>query len=226
METILSRLKYYGIGFGIGLFFLFFFFENRGCSWLPANRVKNSILERLLVVSNETYSILQTQGLSAEDIVQVLNDGEVNFAASDKQSEPKIYIVEKDKRKYAFTLPKESFISEVFVRVNDTRLQKTEQGSGRIIHFPMDDNIVFSDTNSRLKCQQSVLGLENDKAILELLKESGKMDFGKSNLGKLPKPEHYLTFEKDGEKIGVRVIWYKNKLNITAFESESIIGCE
>ena len=70
------------------------------------------------------------------------------------------------------------------------------------------------------------MGLEDDKSILELLKESGKMDFAKSHLAKLPKPEHYLTFEKDGEEIGIRVIWYKNKLNITSFESESINGCE
>ena len=226
METILKRLKYYGIGFGIGLFFLFFFFENRGCSWLPSNRVKNSILDRLLVVSDETHSTLQTKGLSVNDIVEALNDGEVNFGASDKDSEPKIYIVEKDNRKYAFTLPEESFISEVFVGFKGKRVQKTEQGTGTIIHFPMDDNIVFSDTNSRLKCQQSFLGLKNDKSILELLKETGKMDFAKTNLTLRPKPEHYLIFDKDGEEIGIRVIWYKNKLNIISFESESIIGCD
>lgn len=226
MESILRRLKYYGIGFGIGLFFLFFFFENRGCTWLPSNRVKNSILDRLLVVSNDTYTMLEKDGLSAEDIVQVLNDGEVNFGESDKDSEPKIYILEKENRRYAFTLPEESFISEVFVGDNNDSMRQTEEGSGKIIHFPLDDNLVFSDTNRRIKCQQTLLGLENDKSILELLKKTGRMDFGKSVLTKSPKPEHHLTFEKEGEEIGITAIWYKNKLNIISFESEEIIGCE
>jgi hypothetical protein len=59
MESLWRRLKYYGIGFGIGLVFVIFFFQNRGCSWLPSNRVKNSILDRLVVASDETLEILK-----------------------------------------------------------------------------------------------------------------------------------------------------------------------
>ena len=59
MKTFLKRLKYYGLGFGIGTVFLFFFFENRGCSWMPSNRVKSNVIERLLVTSKSDKQILK-----------------------------------------------------------------------------------------------------------------------------------------------------------------------
>ena len=39
--------------------FLFFFFENRGCSWMPSNRVKSNVIERLLVTSKSDKQILK-----------------------------------------------------------------------------------------------------------------------------------------------------------------------
>ena len=68
MDSIFRRLKYYGIGFGAGLVFVIFFFQNRGCSWLPDNRVKNSILDRVLVLP-ETESVqMKKYGLTKKDL--------------------------------------------------------------------------------------------------------------------------------------------------------------
>ena len=85
MESFVRRLKYYGIGFGIGLIFVFVFFQNRGCSWLPSNRVKNSFLDRVIVVPVDQMDYLKSKGITEKDLVQVLNDGEVNFSESKKE---------------------------------------------------------------------------------------------------------------------------------------------
>ncbi|MDX2361131.1 MAG: DUF4258 domain-containing protein [Crocinitomicaceae bacterium] len=225
MENFLRRLKFYGVGFGFGMIFLFFFFQNRGCSWLPGNRVKNSILDRVLVVSDVTASIMEERGLGTDDIVAVLNDGDVDFDASDKEGDSKVYIVERDGVNYAFTLPYESFISEVFIDAEANNLAPSTEGYGDIIRFPADDNIVFPDTLDHMKCQQDSLDLEDPKEILRLLKENGKIDFAKSNLSERPKPMHYLVFTRDGEEIGAKVIWYKTKLKILVFEGENVPDC-
>lgn len=91
----LRRLKYYGIGFGIGMIFVFFFFQNRGCSWLPENRVKNSILDRLVVVSESNAELMKAEGIDDDFIVGLLNDGDVDFSASQKREESKVYVIEK-----------------------------------------------------------------------------------------------------------------------------------
>lgn len=218
MNTIWRRLKYYGIGFGLGLIFLIFFFQNRGCTWLPSNRVKNTILDRVIVVSEKTKQDMEGLNLSSEDIIQVLNDGDVEFKKSDKNSDDKVYLIEKEGRSYLFTLPKESYIAELFIGKDAFNVKTSEVGRGKIIHLPKDENMVYPDSTQYVTCQQEELGLADPKAIYKLIKETGEIDFGKTNLSVKPKPEHYMYFVKEGDTIGFEAIWYKNKINITAFD--------
>lgn len=224
MESLWRRLKYYGIGFGIGLLFVIFFFQNRGCSWLPDNRVKNSILDRVLVLPEADEIQMQKLGLTKKDLTFVLNDGKVLFDESVKVGNPKVYVVEKEfegkgKIKFLYTLPDESFISEIhIVNSHSKNVKNSKIGTGELIYFPKDDDLVFPDSSANVTCQQSVLGLINPRDILKLIKKSGKIDFSKSHLNASPKPEHYLTFiDKKGREIGANVIWYKTKMNITNF---------
>ena len=147
MESIWRRLRYYGIGFGVGTIFVVFFFQNRGCSWLPSNRVKNSILDRLIVVSDETDSILSKKGITTDDVVQVLNDGDVVFDKSEKDNDSKIYAINNEGVDFFFTLPYESFISEVFVVDKLEDAIPSTEGVGSVIRYPDDDNMVFPDSS-------------------------------------------------------------------------------
>lgn len=225
MGGFVKRLKYYGIGFGIGMLFLTFFFQNRGCTWLPSNRVKNSILDRVIVVPEGTMTVMIKKGLTKEDIVLVLNDGDVNFGESDKEHDAKAYVIEKDDTRFTFTLPFESFISEVHINDEKSSAFVTKEGFGDIIHFPADENLVYPDSSRVVSCYQEKLGLVNPKDILERMKESGKVDFAKSNLASRPKPIQFITFINDGKSVGISSIWYKNKINITSFEAESVPDC-
>ena len=148
MESIWRRLRYYGIGFGLGTIFVIFFFQNRGCSWLPSNRVKNSILDRLIVVSDETAAILSKKGITADDVVQVLNDGDVVFDKSNKEKYSKIYAINNEGENFFFTLPYESFISEVFIVDELKDAIPSSDGIGSIIRYPDDDNMVFPDSST------------------------------------------------------------------------------
>ena len=226
MAGMVKRIKFYGIGFGIGLIFVAFFFSNRGCSWLPSNRVKNAILDRVLVVNEDTKTQMTSMGLSSDDLIQVLNDGDILFGESDKEESTKCYVIEKNNIKFAFTLPYESFISEVFVNVKDEKVKTSIANNGELIHFPADDDLVYIDTNGAVQCQLALLGEVDARDILKMLSESGSINFAESNLTQKPKAEHTIEFEYNDETITARMIWYKNKLNITSFDFPGVEDCK
>lgn len=214
MDKLLRRLKFYGIGFGLGLIFIFFFFQNRGCSWLPGNRVKNAILDRVLVVSDEVRSEMNTLKLSDSLLIQALNDGDILFSESDKNEATKCYIIESGDNKYGFTLPQESFVSEAFIANNSNKFKISEKGYGEMIRFPLDENLVYIDTNELVSCQKDMLGIENPKEALKLIKLNGRINFSESDFSVEPKAEHIIEFEKNGKLVKAKVVWYKNKLDV------------
>lgn len=226
MESFIRRLKYYGIGFGLGLVFVFFFFKNRGCSWTPNNRVKNTILSRMIVVSDDTQSKLDAKGISLKEVVEVLNDGDIDFGASDKNKKHKKYIIEKNGEKFVFTLPNESCISEVFLAKSVYDVHPTKKGKGKFIHFPNDDNLVYTDTSSFVTCQQEKLGIIGDRKIWRKMQKNAVLDFEKTDLKTGEKPEHYIEFVWKKDTIGMNVVWYKEKLNINSFYHESVKDCK
>tara|TARA_B110000285_G_scaffold164433_1_gene183630 strand:+ start:1064 stop:1768 length:705 start_codon:yes stop_codon:yes gene_type:complete len=218
MESLLRRLKFYGIGFGFGLIFIFFFFQNRGCSWLPGNRVKNAILDRVLVVSQDSKAEMDKLNINNDQLIEALNTGDILFSESDKDEKTKCYIIESEGMKYGFTLPVESFVSEVFVANEKTNFRITKKGFGEFIRFPMDDDLVYIDTNKLVRCQQEILEVESAKEILALIQENGRINFAESDFSVEPKAEHIIEFYKGEKQIKAKTIWYKNKLDVLNFE--------
>lgn len=219
MTTFWKRLRYYGIGFGIGCIFVFFFFQNRACSWLPDNRIKNSILDRTIVIQEDESARMKDQGIQDSEIIEILNTGKINFKMSDKKSASKVYLLYKDDLKLFFTLPEESYISEVRIAnkpVNEIKNSTT--GTGRFIHFPNEENLVFVDSLSILNCQQNEMGLKKNVDILKNIKKTGSIDFSKTDFSIRPKPEHYLNFkDAKGREVAAKTIWYKNRITIFEF---------
>jgi hypothetical protein len=228
MKTFFDRLKIYAIGFGIGMVFVFFFFQNRGCSWLPDNRVKNSILDRVIVVQSDVEKELKSKDIDHQEIIALLNDGDVDFSKSKKEGEFKIYLVSKDNVKLYFTLPHESFISEVrLANVSVNSVKTSTKGTGRLIHFPKDNELVFADTTKLVSCQQQAFGMIENRKILKSLKKNGIIDFEKSDLKVKPKALQYLFFnDSKGRKIGASAVWYKNKISIDHFDLPFETDCQ
>ena len=83
MKGFWKRLKFYLIGFTVGLIFVFFFFKNRGCAWTPQNRVKNAIIDKVLVIpESEKKDHPELESLTSASIMQFLAQGDVNFGES------------------------------------------------------------------------------------------------------------------------------------------------
>jgi len=169
---------------------------------------------------------MTAMGFSSDDLVQVLNDGDILFGESIKEESKKCYIIEKNNVKFAFTLPYESFISEVFVNVKDEKVKTSITNNGELIHFPADDDLVYIDTNNTVQCQLELLGEADARDILKMMTESGSINFAESNLSQKPKAEHTIEFEYNDVIISANMIWYKNKLNITSFDFPGVEDCK
>lgn len=222
-SSFLRRLKFYGIGFGLGCVFVFFFFQNRGCAWLPGNRVKNSILDRVIVANDLEWEFMKSQGITKDEIINMLNEGDVDFKNSKKEGETQVYIIEKEFEKIGFirmyfTLPKESYISEVKMGAKTAQeIHNSTTGFGRFIHFPKDNYLIYPDSAQRVTCQQELLKLIDPKDILKKVKATGFVDFSKTNFTTRPKAEHYINFMVGKDTIGTKSIWYQNKINLSNF---------
>lgn len=224
-SSFIRRLKYYGIGFGLGLIFVVFFFQNRGCAWLPGNRVKNTILDRVLVISEETAKEFKTKGLDRSDVIAALNEGSVLFGESDKNNDSKVYVIEHEGQKFLFTLPHESFITEVKLGGNALKTKTSIDGFGIVWRYPSDPNLVYIDSTEVLRCQQDAISLKGGKALFKEFKKSARIDFKRTDLSIRPKPEHYIVFRKDTNEIVAKTIWYKDKLEILSFEFPFELKC-
>ena len=228
MSSFINRLKYYGLGFGFGLIFVFIFFQNRGCSWLPSNRVKNSILDRVLVVSEQDQKNLDQKGITKKEIIELLNTGAVDFDLSQKDGASKVYRLSNDQIQLFFTLPYESFVSEVkCTNQKAKKIKSTTIGTGDLIHFPNDEDLIYVDSSQVLSCKLAEIGYINQRLVLKSLKKSGKIDFAKTKFKSSPKPKIYLQFaDKKGQLVGTTAIWYKNKINIQELDLMNDTPCK
>lgn len=92
MENFFKRLKYYGIGFGIGLLFVIFLFREKGCSWTPENRVKDSVLQKIVFVDSLDSVYLSKMNVNASALQTIIKGGKISFLDSKRSGNEKIYV--------------------------------------------------------------------------------------------------------------------------------------
>lgn len=233
-SSFLRRLKYYGIGFGLGCIFVFFFFRNRGCTWTPANRVKNNILGRVITIHETDEALLNSKGISIEDAISALNDGDVEFGDSKKGNEdnPKVYVIEKEIpskgwMRFYYTLPTESYITEVRVGVADAKsVENSKRGTAKLMRLPVEKDLFFIDTMAMDSCSKSYARSLNADKLMKLVKKKSWIDFEKSNLMAEPKAEQFIYFLDKNDTIGFQSIWYQEKINVTQFYLPEGYSCQ
>ena len=91
--NFLNRLKFYLLGFILGLFLVYGIFKERNWDWLPENKVKKFLLENpLKIFYNKKQDLLSDQ--LSKKIFDIIVNGDVNFSKSETKQELKIYLIE------------------------------------------------------------------------------------------------------------------------------------
>jgi len=233
MDGFFKRLKYYGIGLLIGLIFVTFFMRGRGCSWMPENRLKTSLFERIMVLSEENQKKLSALNLSETELISAIREGDVIFNKSKKDNALKVYHIDcKTNKGLKFSckivMPSESFISEIiFSNQESDKIKNTGIGFGKPIYFPKLLDFLYVKKSDLLTCQLKFMKIIDDNKLFKKIRESGFIDFKKSRLNRSPKPEHWITFKgNNNENISAKSIWYKEKIEIIAFDLPDSSSCK
>ena len=101
--NFLNRLKFYLLGFILGLFLVYGIFKERNWDWLPENKVKKFLLENpLKIFYNKKQDLLSDQ--LSKKIFDIIVNGDVNFSKSDTKQELKIYLIEYNQNTAIFNI--------------------------------------------------------------------------------------------------------------------------
>lgn len=234
MQGFWRRLKFYLVGFTVGLIFVYFFFQNRGCSWTPQNRVKNAILDKVLVIpDSEKEAHPELAKLDGADLLEFLAQGEVDFSESKKDQDvyPKAYVLEREDSvptRLQFNLYEDSYVTVIHWLDPDEKSERIKKptGYGDFIRLPRDSAIVFVDKSNFAQCKARGLNSKRQEELVEDLQKSGRINFDKSDL-MLPKAEHYITFVQDDTlEVEAKTIWYESRITFKDFIWEKKLPCE
>lgn len=224
MTNLYRRLLYYGVGFGIGLVCVFFFFNNRGCSWLPENRVKEMVTNRLVYIADSNLTILENLKIKEDELSAFLLNADVLFSKSEKTRNPQIYHLEgptdsNDKFVCQIVLHKDALICELVPNQFSAKNTKpTTNGLAKPIHFPPKENLFYSDSSAHTICQRKALGIEEDSTLRALFLKNGRINISKTDLTKKPKPSYAMVFRTDqGKEVSIFATYFKEKARIYKF---------
>jgi hypothetical protein len=226
MKDFFRRLKYYGLGFGIGIIMVMALFDNKGCSWFPSNRVKDNLFNRMIVVNQAALSEIKEQGFTEARFLNTIQEGSVDFGKSKKQGLDKVYRIDyetlKGKKEHCFmTMGDESFMTEVvFSNKKAVHISPTNSKSelpGKILFFPKNEFLFYMDSSTVLVEKMKSLGIANDKQLNRILKKNAQFNFGESFLLQHPKPIQCLQFKtakSAKEVVYLKCIWFKDKIKV------------
>lgn len=233
MEGLGRRLIYYSIGLLIGTLFVVSMWGNRSCTWLPNNRVKKTILHKLIVFPENQIPALEELGINRDNIYNFFLKEKIDFFSSIKKQGdyPKVYVYHTNdtiKKRLTFTIFEDSYITAVHVLEDDEEPQQhMELGTwGRVVGLPRDSALVFIDKSSYTQCKASKLASNDLKQITKDIKYTGKINFDQSDL-LLPKAEIQLYFtQNDTLEVQAQTIWFETRINIKDFIWDEKLDCE
>lgn len=233
MKKFSSRLKYYLIGFGIGLIFMFFIFGPRACSWLPENRVKNMIAEKEIYIGDSLNALMNCQGVDNEDIYRFLNqDGDVEFGDSDTKGWPKKYVIAGEKENEDLTIT--YMLYETWVEVIDfSYLQKNcettlSNDNKTIVPIPRSEmTAIIESQEIRIlelaQCQLGCYKISEDAIRSFHLNADVVME--KSDAKKEPNAYYTLEGEINGKTFQVVYIIGEARTRISEILGDTVCDC-
>jgi hypothetical protein len=229
MESFWRRLRYYGLGFGLGLILTFGIFNTRGCSWMPENRVKEAINKRLWLIDfQDVQSFYKKHKLNNKKFHKLIQDADISFTKSIRSGRHKVYDLTftDGNNKEAHCLARmtdESFVVEFIPYVRNAKALKKRKRSATnalIVHAPKNKNLVYAEDSPAIKERLRALGIHTDIQLQKALLK-GSFDYQKSRLNEQPRPIHVFLFRPNFQsKLGVYAtcIWYKDKIKVYLLE--------
>ncbi|MBM77598.1 MAG: hypothetical protein CL846_03890 [Crocinitomicaceae bacterium] len=137
----IHRLKYFFLGFGIGLMLVFFFFKDRGWDWLPNNRVLKFILTNPINIDENLNKLLSESSIETDLIFKIIENGDVNFSESQTTEKIKNYKIEYDTSKLKILV---SFKDSLSTVISLNNFKPKLNGNHRTLPLYPSDELFFT----------------------------------------------------------------------------------
>ena len=223
MDNFFRRLKLYGIGFGIGLVCVFLFFRNRGCNWLPENRVKSSIIERVIIVHEDEISAFKALGITDVQLNKIIQNSSISFSESKKEGEPKAYKLAGELPNgkafhFILTLPDRSCVSELIIKPTKiSQVKNSIKGKGYPVLFQNNKELFYIGNDREIISKLKTIGINKSEQLLKLIKKNGYIDFANSTFNS-EKSSYYWVIDQAVNKFSIQTSWYKEKIALTSLD--------
>ena len=92
--NFLNRLKFYLVGFILGLFLFYSLFKDREWNWLPENKIKNFLLVNPIKINIKKSEVLNINESFSKKVFDILLNGNILFSKSETKTDTKNYLFE------------------------------------------------------------------------------------------------------------------------------------
>jgi hypothetical protein len=214
----IHRLKYFLLGFGIGLIFVFFFFKDRGWDWLPGNRVTKFILTNPMEIDENFLLLLHQNNIKTDLLFDVIENGSVLFSESETKERIKNYKLELDTFKLTILVSFEDSSSTI-INLNNLK----DKQSQKVVSIPFypSDSLFFSKilkkeikANDLFLCQLKKEELNYDSIITHLYNNKLLREFSRPY--KKPNPIYYSIMNFQEKKILIYMEEGSKKIRLKA----------
>ncbi len=199
----IHRLKYFLVGFGIGLIAVFFFFKDRGWDWLPGNRVTKFILTNPMEIDEDFLLVLNENKIKTDLLFNTIEKGSVLFSESETKERVKNYKIELDTFKLTILVSFEDSLSTI-INLNNLKNKQNQ----KIVSTPFypSDSLFFSKilkkeikANDLFLCQLKKEELNYDSIITHLKNNILLREFSRPY--KKPNPIYFSEMNFNGNKM-------------------------
>mgnify|MGYP007071975950 FL=1 len=214
--NFINRLKFYLVGFILGLFLVYSLFNDREWDWLPENKIKKFLLANPIKINIEKSEVLYLNESFSKKVFDVVINGNVLFSKSETKTDTKNYFLESNNDTISIDISFDDSTCRItsFNNQNFTRNQSINHIDTNVYM----DNFNFYKVVEKLKKKYSkefITDLENfqlnEKDIEKNLKKI-KINWTKSSGFRITNPfyigrvnieglDYEISMEKGNKKI-------------------------
>lgn len=210
-----NRLKFYLIGFSLGLFLVYGIFKDKSWNWLPENKVKQFLLENPLRIYLDRNQQNYQKDIS-KNIFDIIINGDVNFSRSKTDSSLKKYVIEYEEafacfgvsfedslcrvlslNKFNFNFKNDSFNSDSIIYIDQfnltNRFKKMDKKFAKAFQVKL--------TNSPLNKEDFLKNLESFKVDWNTSFPFRKLNPQYSGIIKISNNTYHILLETGNKKL-------------------------
>jgi len=200
-----NRIKYYLLGFSLGLILVFFIFGTRGCEWLPNNRVLKSISSSQLYISQKNKCLLDCNS-SIEKVFHLIEKGDVDFSKSLTNNRVREYYIEHEGMKLMIAIDPNDSTSTIITTNSPSKNCECKSVPNNLVPLYMPNKMALKKLSAKpltidsvFQCQLNCLNI--NKKVINKVFDKGVILMAHSYPKRKPNPSFLIELQDNDRRL-------------------------